>query len=233
MLQPRFLFRQGEIDLRERSLAENIFLAIAQHSADQLEMLEEIPAELSGLKANLADIYYGNFSVFQSLPDTWAIDQLFPVVPLHRHLEAPTREAIISDLTCDCDGKLDKFIVAGGEQSTLPVHPLRADEDYLLGVFLMGAYQETLGDLHNLFGDTHVVSVRINEDGSFDVLKEITGDTIADVLGFVEYHPQTLFEAFRTRVEGAVKAGRMSVAERQLLVEEFSSNLNGYTYFEK
>ncbi|MBW6512754.1 MAG: biosynthetic arginine decarboxylase [Desulfuromonadaceae bacterium] len=229
----RELFRGGEINLRERSLAENIFLAIAQHIASRLVALTTIPAELAGLKANLADIYYGNFSVFQSLPDTWAIGQLFPVMPINRHLEAPTREAIISDLTCDCDGKLDTFIVAGKEQSTLPLHPLRDEEDYLLGVFLMGAYQETLGDLHNLFGDTHVVSIRINEGGGFDVLNELNGDTIAEVLSFVEYHPQTLFEAFRSRVEGVVRAGRMSVAERQQLVEEYAASLNGYTYFEQ
>ncbi len=229
----RELFRQGEIGLRERSVAENIFLAIAQQISARLDTLKTIPPGLTGLRKSLADIYYGNFSVFQSLPDTWAIGQLFPVMPIHRHDEAPCREAIISDLTCDCDGKLDSFIDSRGERDTLPVHPLVNGEEYILGVFLMGAYQETLGDLHNLIGDTHVVSVRINDDGSFDVMKEITGDSIADVLSYVEYHPQTLFEGFRTRAEEAVRQGKISVAERQRIVEDYAASLRGYTYFER
>jgi arginine decarboxylase len=194
---------------------------------------DDLPAGLIELKQILSDIYYGNFSVFQSLPDTWAIDQIFPVMPLHRHTERPKRQAILSDLTCDCDGKLDRFFIHGQEQNTLPVHPLRDGEDYLFGVFLMGAYQETLGDLHNLFGDTHVISVRINPDGGFDVMKEIGGDTIGDVLGMVEYRPQQLFETFRARAEQAVRAGRITLKERQALIAEFSSNLNGYTYYEQ
>ncbi|HEX9779162.1 MAG TPA: biosynthetic arginine decarboxylase [Geopsychrobacteraceae bacterium] len=229
----RECFRQGEIGLRERSLAENMFLAIAQRIASHIDGQEEIPAGLTDLQQSLADIYYGNFSVFQSLPDSWAIDQLFPVMPIHRHCEAPVRDAIISDLTCDCDGKLDNFILAAGESRTLPLHPLRAGEDYLLGVFLMGAYQETMGDLHNLLGDTHVASVRINEDGSFDVMKEIVGDSIADVLSYVEYQPQGLLETFREKAERAVRQGRISVPERQQLVEAFAASLRGYTYYEK
>lgn len=229
----RECFRQGEIGLRERSLAENMFLAIAQQVSAQLDGMENIPAALEGLQQSLADIYYGNFSVFQSLPDTWAIDQLFPVMPVHRHCEAPVRDAIIADLTCDCDGKLDNFILADGESPTLPVHPLKNGEDYLMGVFLMGAYQETMGDLHNLLGDTHVASVRINEDGSFDVMKEITGDSITDVLSYVEYRPEALFETFREKAEQAVRQGKISVAERQQLVEDVSSTMRGYTYFEK
>ena len=229
----RDLFKRGQISLRERSLAENLFLAIARSIVERLPALPRVPSGLEGLRESLADIYYGNFSVFQSLPDTWAIDQIFPVIPLHRHGEAPCREAIISDLTCDCDGKLDSFVNAHGERRTLPLHPLRDGEEYILGVFLMGAYQETLGDLHNLFGDTHVVSVRINEDGGFDVMKEISGDSIADVLSFVEYHPQGLFEGFRARAEEAVRRGDIDVAERQRIVEEFGASLRGYTYYER
>lgn len=229
----RDLFRKGAIGLRERSLAENMFLSIAQRISSCLDDLDKIPPGLNELQQSLADIYYGNFSVFQSLPDTWAIDQLFPVMPIHRHREAPVREAIIADLTCDCDGKLDNFILAGRESRTLPVHPLKDGEDYLLGVFLMGAYQETMGDLHNLLGDTHVASVRINEDGSFDVVKEITGDSIADVLSYVEYQPQVLFETFRGKAEQAVRQGKITVAERQQLIETISSTVRGYTYFEK
>jgi arginine decarboxylase len=228
----RDLFKRGQVTLRERSLAENLFLAVAQKIAARLEVLEKIPAGLQGLKESLADIYYGNFSVFQSLPDTWAIGQVFPVIPLHRHGEKPSREGLISDLTCDCDGKLDAFIDARGERSTLPLHPLKNGKDYLLGVFLMGAYQETLGDLHNLFGDTHVVSVRINADGSFDVMREISGDSIAEVLSYVEYNPHELFENFRGRAEIAVRQGRISIAERQRILEKFNDGLRGYTYYE-
>jgi arginine decarboxylase len=229
----RDLFKRGQVSLRERSLAENIFLSVAQHIASRLDGLEKIPSGLAALKESLADIYYGNFSVFQSLPDTWAIGQVFPVVPIHRHGERPEREGIISDLTCDCDGKLDSFINSHGERNTLPLHPLKKGEEYILGVFLMGAYQETLGDLHNLFGDTNVVSVRINGDGSFDVMKEISGDSIADVLSYVEYHPQTLFENFRNTAEEAVRRGKISLTERQSLLEEYSDSLRGYTYFER
>ncbi len=229
----RDLYKAGQIPLRERSLAENLFLAVAQRIAARLETLPEVPAGLAGLRESLADIYYGNFSVFQSLPDTWAIGQVFPVIPLHRHGEPPTREGIISDLTCDCDGKLDNFIDGRGERRTLPLHPLKEGEEYILGVFLMGAYQETLGDLHNLLGDTHVVSVRINEGGGFDVLKEISGDSIGDVLSYVKYHPQTLFDGFRNAAEEAVRKGTITVRERQRILEDFSAGLRGYTYFGK
>lgn len=224
-------FRSGEISLRQRSLAENLFLSIARQVAEKLDQQPQIPAELSDLHQNLTDIYYGNFSVFQSLPDTWAIDQVYPVLPIQRLDEAPTRDAIISDLTCDCDGKLDCFIVNGNEQQTLPLHPLRGDEDYILGVFLMGAYQETLGDLHNLFGDTNVLSVRINENGSFDFSKELSGDSIADVLSMVEYHPTTLLEDLRNKAESAVRRGAISLAERQQILQEFSARLRGSTYY--
>jgi arginine decarboxylase len=229
----RELFREGSVSLQQRARSENLFLAVAHKILNAAPDQDDLPAGLIELKQILSDIYYGNFSVFQSLPDTWAIDQIFPVMPLHRHTERPKRQAILSDLTCDCDGKLDRFFIHGQEQNTLPVHPLRDGEDYLFGVFLMGAYQETLGDLHNLFGDTHVISVRINPDGGFDVMKEIGGDTIGDVLGMVEYRPQQLFETFRARAEQAVRAGRITLKERQALIAEFSSNLNGYTYYEQ
>ncbi len=231
--QIRALFRDGEISLRQRSLAENLFLAIARRTLEKLDNNADTQEELNDLRTDLADIYYGNFSVFQSLPDTWAIGQVFPVIPLHRHNELPSRDAIISDLTCDCDGKLDCFILGDGEQQTLPLHPRKPGEEYLLGVFLMGAYQETLGDLHNLFGDTNVVSVRINEDGSFDIMRELSGDSVAEVLSIVEYNPKTLFEGFRQTAEQAVRQGRISVVERQQILQELSSQLYGYTYYER
>ncbi len=229
----RALFREGSISLRQRAAAENLFLAVAGKTIADLEADEKNPEGLNELKRSLADIYYGNFSVFQSLPDTWAIGQVFPVMPLHRHTERPEHEATLSDLTCDCDGKLDRFFVANEIRSTLPVHALHQEEEYLLGVFLMGAYQETLGDLHNLFGDTHIASVRINADGSFDVMKEISGDTIGDVLKMVGYRADGLFETFRERAEVAVRQGRINIRERQSIVEEYAANLRGYTYYEK
>lgn len=198
-----------------------------------LPRLERVPSELEHLGEELADIYYGNFSVFQSLPDTWAIDQVFPIMPIHRLNEAPTREAIIADLTCDCDGKIDHFIGADGVRRTLPLHPLKAGEDYYLGVFLVGAYQETLGDLHNLFGDTNVANIRINQDGSFDVVTELQGDSIADVLSYVEYQPDVIKRRFRDIAEQAVRNGNISVAQRQRMLQDFSDSLQGYTYYEE
>ena len=226
------LFKRGQIALRERSLAENLFLEVLQRIRAQLQFCERIPPELEGLQEYLSDIYYGNFSVFQSLPDTWAIDQVFPILPIHRHGEEPTRDAILADITCDCDGKIDRFIGVYDERRTLPLHALKEDEDYILGVFLVGAYQETLGDLHNLLGDTAVASVRINEDGSFDVVKELEGDSIADVLSYVEYQPQAMYESFRATAEGAVRAGKITAAERREVLETFNASLRGYTYYE-
>ncbi len=227
----RNLFRSGTITVRERSLAENLFLAIAKAVIEKLDWQKEIPLSLTGVKQSLADIYYGNFSVFQSLPDTWAIGQAFPVLPIHRLNEFPERNASISDLTCDCDGKLDHFILSSGESSTLPLHPLKTSEDYILGVFLMGAYQETLGDLHNLFGDTNVISVRVNDDASFDIIKEQSGDTVSEVLSMLEYNPTSFFTGFRDKIELAVKQGKINVTERQQILAQFSERLNDQTYF--
>ncbi|MFT6387129.1 MAG: arginine decarboxylase [Cellvibrionaceae bacterium] len=229
----RELFRRGQVTLRERAVGENSFLVTMQRIVNKLPELDRIPPELESLGEELADIYYGNFSVFQSLPDAWAIDQIFPVMPLHRLNEAPTREAIIADITCDCDGKIDLFASPDGEKRrTLPLHPLKQGEDYYLGVFLVGAYQETLGDLHNLFGDTNVASIRVNTDNSFDVVNELHGDSIADVLSYVEYDPAQLQKNFRNIAERAVKAGKITVADRQRMLKDFSDSLRGYTYYE-
>ena len=227
----RELFRNGAIRVRERSLAENLFLAIANTLSKRVDKLEKTPDSLSGLKHNLADIYYGNFSVFQSLPDTWAIGQMFPIMPIQRLDEFPERNASISDITCDCDGKLDRFVLSGGESKTLPVHSLNPEEDYILGTFLMGAYQETLGDLHNLFGDTNVINIRINKDGGFDVIEEQSGDTISEVLNMLEYDPTSFYKGFRDKIELAVKQKKINVAERQQILTQFSARLNGQTYF--
>lgn len=231
--QLRALFYTGDINLRSRALAENLYLACLQKIAKLLPQLRRIPTELECLPKMLADIYYGNFSVFQSLPDSWAIAQVFPVMPIHRLNEAPSRQAIIADLTCDSDGKIELFATPHGESTTIALHPVKAGEEYYLGVFLVGAYQETLGDLHNLFGDTNVASVRINGDGSQDFVHEIQGDSIADVLSYVEYDPQALFQQFRLIAEQSVRDGIISVADRQQILATYSESLRGYTYYEK
>lgn len=229
----RMQFKRGEVKLRMRSIGENYYLAVLQKIAALIPELDRVPLELENLTEHLADIYYGNFSVFQSLPDFWAIGQTFPLMPIHRLDEKPSREAVIADLTCDCDGKIDRFAHPEGEKTTLMLHPLNSDEEYYLAVFLVGAYQETLGDLHNLFGDTNVASVRINADDSFDFVHELHGDTIADVLSYVEYQPEILFRRFRDTAEKAVRDGRISVADRQKMLGAFSESLRGYTYFER
>jgi arginine decarboxylase len=224
-------FRAGKLGMRQRALSENLFLAIARRILDAIPVEEALPPELVGLRRNMADIYYGNFSVFQSLPDTWAIGQVFPLLPIDRHNEPPCRDAMISDLTCDCDGKLDNFDFAGIERPTLPLHPLRNHEDYILGVFLMGAYQETLGDLHNLFGDTHTLNVKIAADGSFDLQQEIEGDSIGELLGYVEYDPRQLSEKLRDKAEQAVRSGRLNAEDRRSLLLFYRELLQGYSYF--
>ncbi|MGK0405344.1 MAG: arginine decarboxylase [Oleispira sp.] len=229
----RELFKRGQVDLRTRSAAENLFLEILQQINTILETMERIPVDLEGLKDSLADIYYGNFSLFQSLPDIWAIDQLFPIMPIHRLDEEPKRNAIIADITCDCDGKIDKFIGQYEPSNTLPLHEMKDDEEYYVGVFLVGAYQETLGDLHNLFGDTNVVSVRLNDDSTFDFVKEIHGDTIADVLSYVEYAPKEMALRYRNTAERAVKEGRITARERQHMLNTYNASMQGYTYYER
>ncbi len=228
----RELFKRGQIDLRMRSIAENLFLHILHSIRDVLNTMERIPTELEGLDESLADIYYGNFSLFQSLPDSWAIDQLFPIMPIHRLDEKLTRRAVLADITCDCDGKIDRFIADHDSQKTLPLHPINLGEEYYLGVFLVGAYQETLGDLHNLFGDTNVVSIRLNDDSSFDFVKEIHGDTISDVLSYVEFEPKEMQLRFRNTVESAVREGRINARERQTIIKAFNASMHGYTYYE-
>jgi len=229
----RELFRRGQVGLRDRALADNITLSVLDKIAKILKDIDRVPPELENLPELLCDIYYGNFSLFQSLPDIWAIDQVFPVMPIHRLDEQPTREAIIADITCDCDGKIDKFISAQGIRNTLPLHALNQDQEYYIGVFLVGAYQETLGDLHNLFGDTNVVSVKVNSDSSFDFVREFQGDSIADVLSYVEYEPKQMLEQFRRTAEQAVRDKTINASQRQRMLRAFKDSLQGYTYFER
>lgn len=232
--QVRALFNAGDVSLRQRAFGENLFLMIVNEISKRSQQMERPPNELVELNQSLSDIYYGNFSIFQSLPDAWAIEQVFPVMPLHRHREQPQRRAIIADLTCDCDGKLDRFVGPEGQiRRTLEMHTFDPDQPYYVGVFLVGAYQETLGDLHNLFGDNNVASIRITDTGDVDFVEEVTGDTIAQVLTYVEYDPQALLARFRERVEAAVRVQRISVQTRQRIVQLFRDSLQGYTYFEK
>lgn len=230
-------FLRGQASLDERALADNLALAVFDQVAEIVDALkqtdERVPDELENLPEMLADIYYGNFSLFQSLPDMWAIDQLLPVMPIHRLHEKPTRQAMIADITCDCDGKIHQFATPDGIKSTTLLHEFdRKQGDYYLGVFLVGAYQETLGDLHNLFGDTNVVSVHTKPDGSFDFVREFEGDSIADVLSYVEYDPKKVVEDFRKRAETAVKRGLITAKKRKEMMRALKDSMDGYTYFE-
>jgi arginine decarboxylase len=168
--------------------------------------------------------------VFQSLPDAWAIDHLFPIMPVHRLDEQPTEHAFLADITCDCDGKIDRFIDTRGVKRVLELHPLEDDRPYYLGAFLVGAYQETLGDLHNLFGDTNVVSVRINPDGTFDIVRELEGDSVSDVLSYVEYDPKHVVESFRLLAEQGVRDGNITPQERYYIMKAYERCMRGYTY---
>lgn len=229
----RELFKRGQINLRSRSLAENLFLSVMHRVLAIAAGMPRGLDEAEKLKEQLSDIYYCNFSLFQSLPDMWAIDQVFPVMPLHRHTEKPSREAIIADITCDCDGKIDRFGDRRGTRKTLPLHPLNDNDEYYIGTFLVGAYQETLGDLHNLFGDTNVISIRFNDDGSYRFVHEIEGDSIADVLSYVEYNPHFMQNRFRQNAELAISEGKITASDRLKIMTAFSDSMRGYTYYEK
>lgn len=231
--EAREAFMRGSIELRARAEVERIFMVIMSELQDIVRAHPDALSEPELLKTMLADIYYGNFSVFQSLPDAWAIDQIFPVVPLERLDERPERNTILADMTCDSDGKIDRFSEDGEIRRVLPLHAIKAGTPYYLGVFLVGAYQETLGDLHNLLGDTHVVCVNIHEDGNYDFVDEVEGDSVADVLSYVEYQPQNLLASFRETAERAVRCGKITAAERQRLVSAYAAGLRGYTYYEQ
>ncbi|MDP4092335.1 MAG: biosynthetic arginine decarboxylase [Bacillota bacterium] len=229
----RDMFKHGRISLRERSLSEKIFWNTIHQIAKEKQKLKIALPDLEDIESAIADIYYCNFSVFQSIPDSWAIDQLFPIIPLQRLQELPKRNAVIADITCDCDGKIDRFIDLHDVRTTLPLHEMKNGDDYYLGVFLVGAYQETLGDLHNLFGDTNVVSVRLNPDGTFELVREIHGDSVADVLSYVEFEPKDMIVNFRKTAEEAVQEGLISASERREIMRAYDNGLRGYTYYER
>jgi arginine decarboxylase len=227
------LFNLGHLSLENRGLAEDLFWAICQKILKVVRTLPQVPEDLEGLERALADIYFCNFSVFQSLPDSWAIDQLFPVLPIHRLHEEPANRAVLADITCDSDGKIDHFIDRRDVKSVLEVHPHQPGTPYYLGAFLVGAYQEILGDLHNLFGDTNTVHVALDEEEGYKIEGVVTGDTVSDVLRYVRYNRNDLVARVRQAAETALRAKRMTLEESRRLLRRYEDGLSGYTYLEQ
>jgi len=226
------LFSLGYMSLPMRAASERLFWAVAQRILEKVSKKGEIPEEFADLPEVLSDIYFCNFSLFQSMPDSWAIDQLFPICPIHRLNEEPTRRAILADITCDSDGKIDHFVDKRVEKKTLEVHELREGEQYFLGVFLLGAYQEILGDLHNLLGDTHAVHVSVDERGEWYIEEVIEGDSVKEVLSYVQFDAEDMRRAMRKSIESAVRVKRLTVPEGQSLLNFYEAGLEGYTYLE-
>jgi arginine decarboxylase len=226
------LFSLGYLDLADRARAERQFLHCCEKILRIARDMEDPPEDLDDLDKHLADTYYGNFSVFQSAPDHWAVKQLFPVMPIHRLNEEPRRRGVLADLTCDSDGKMDKFIDIRDVKDVLELHQSNG-QPYYVGVFLVGAYQEILGDLHNLFGDTDAVHVAVDEDGSWRVEHIVEGDDVADVLRYVQYDRNTLVEKVRRAAERALAEGRMSVEDSTRLRRRFKQLLEDYTYLSR
>ena len=226
------MFNLGLLSLEFRALAERLYWATCTKLRDYCRKLERAPEELEDLETTLSDTYFCNFSVFQSLPDSWAIDQLFPVMPIHRLDERPTRTGVLADITCDSDGKIDRFVSLRDVKRALELHELKEGEKYYLAAFLVGAYQETLGDLHNLFGDTHVVHIRLHDQGGWWIEEIVKGDTANKVLEYMEYDVAELPPALARDCERAIRDGRMTIAESQLLKRFYEKELDGYAYLE-
>jgi arginine decarboxylase len=226
------LFKLGYLSLRERAQAERLFWACCHKISATARRLKRVPEEVSELHDQLAAIYYGNFSIFQSVPDSWAIDQLFPIMPIHRLDEEPTVRCVIADLTCDSDGKIDRFIDVSDPKQVLEVHTVKPDQPYMMAIFLNGAYQEILGDLHNLFGDTNAVHVRLSDDDEdgYEVSHVVKGDSIHSVLSYVEYEPSVMVERMRLQAERAKREGRITVDQVKLLLKHYEESLGSYTY---
>ena len=226
------LFSVGLMSLEHRALVDNIFWASCAKIRDIARSMSRPPEELGDLESALSDTYFCNLSIFQSMPDVWAINQLFPIAPIHRLGERPTRKATIADLTCDSDGKIDRFVDDHDVKKWIELHDFEDGEEYLLGAFLVGAYQETLGDLHNLFGDTHVAHVKVDDQGEWWIDEIIEGDAVRDVLSYVHYDLSRLFGEVRRECEKAVVNKQMTVAESQGLLKAYEAGLSGYTYLE-
>jgi arginine decarboxylase len=252
------LFSLGYMSLPMRAATEQLFWALGHKLIDRAAKRGEVPEEFENLPELLSDIYFCNFSLFQSMPDSWAIDQLFPICPIHRLGEEPTRRGILADITCDSDGKVDHFVDKRIDKKTLELHevryaaatdaevaaagqvgtsgtpatPITSIEPYYLGVFLLGAYQEILGDLHNLLGDTHAVHIGIDDNGEWEIEEVIEGDTVEEVLRYVQYDPEDLKRAMRLDIEAACRQGRLTLAEGKSLLKYYDDGLEGYTYLE-
>ena len=227
------LFTLGYMSLEHRAEVERIFWTLALRARELTSSLDPVPEELAELDDLLTDVYFCNLSVFQSLPDCWAIEQVFPIMPIHRLDETPTRRGTLADLTCDSDGKVDRFIDREHVKRWLPLHELQAGARYLLGAFLVGAYQETLGDLHNLFGDTHVAHVRVDDSGRWWIEEIVEGDTVREVLGYMQYDATALTRSIRMECERSVHRGSMTARESREMVGAFKAGLDGYTYLEE
>lgn len=226
------LFSGGYLPLEQRVAAETLYFALCHRIHAAYANVDDLPNELRQLGTMLSDIYFVNFSLFQSLPDAWAIEQQFPIMPIERLDEAPTRQAVLGDITCDSDGKVDSFVCGEGLRRTLRLHPVRDDQPYRLAVFCVGAYQEILGDLHNLFGDTHAVHVDC-ENGSVKVRSIVKGDTVSEVLSYVQYEDRELIASIQSSVEDALEENRVDHAEAGRIVAEFEKALGGYTYLRR
>lgn len=224
-------FSLGLLDLKTRAQMERLFWSVAREIDRMVSKMRHYPEELSSLSKLLSDKYFCNFSLFQSLPDSWAIDQIFPIMPIHRLDEKPDRSATLQDITCDSDGKIDNFISTRNISYDLPVHSLKAREPYYIGVFLVGAYQEILGDLHNLFGDTNAVHVSVDSKG-YHIDQVIDGETVAEVLDYVQYNPKKMVRAVETWVTSSVKSGTITAEEGKEFLSNYRSGLYGYTYLE-
>jgi arginine decarboxylase len=226
------LFNLGFLSIELRALAERLFWAVSGKLLKIVREVDYVPEELNGLQAMLSDTYFCNFSIFQSMPDSWAVNQLFPIMPIHRLNELPSRRAVLGDITCDSDGKIDQFIDLRDVRNTLELHPFNG-QPYFLGAFLLGAYQEILGDLHNLFGDTNAVHISLDDDGAINLDTVIKGDTVREVLQYVQYSADELISLMRKDVERAVRAGMVSLEESRQLLRFYETGLEGYTYLEE
>lgn len=226
------LFSLGLLDLKTRAQIEKLFWSVARDVNDLTKSMKHPPEELKKVTRMLPEKYFCNFSLFQSLPDAWAIDQMFPIIPIARLDEKPTRLATLQDITCDSDGKISHFVSPQGVSQGLPVHPVRSNEPYYIGIFLVGAYQEILGDMHNLFGDTNAVHISVSKDG-YDIEQVIDGETVADVLDYVEYSPKKLVRNVEAWVTNSMKKGIITPEEGRQFLNNYRSGLYGYTYFER
>ena len=226
------LFSHGIVDLKTRAEIEAMYWSVCHEINILCKQMKHVPDELRGLDKLLADKYFCNFSLFQSLPDSWAIDQLFPIMPIQRLNEAPTRNATLQDITCDSDGKIANFVVGGRPSHVLPLHPLRKGEPYYLGVFLVGAYQEILGDMHNLFGDTNAVHISV-KNGKYHIDQIIDGETVDEVLGYVQYNPKKLVRQLEQWVTKSVNQQKITMEEGKEFLSNYRSGLYGYTYLEQ